>query len=940
MLNHDYIGTEHILLGLSHLSDSGAGKALEAFETSLDALRVKVLEILTEGEQVAPSHIPWSPRAKRVLELAVREALQLAYTYVSTEHILLGLVREGEGLAAQVLTSAGVDLVHLREAVARLRPLEAAVIADGSDYAGSVLLDKFGRDLTQAARDGALRMVVGRESELTHVMEVLSRRARTTPVLIGEPGVGKSAVLAALAEAIVGDDVPESLRGKTVYQVSFDLLDGMSEASTKDLATQVRELLSKRDDIILCVDGVEGLVTLDKASPAGQLAQVLRSLVIGGTAQLVGETTVHQFRKHLQTDAQIAKMVQAIPVGEPDVPLTVEILKGLRDTYEAHHRVSITTDALKTAAVLADRYVNDRCLPGKAIDLLDEAGARRAVEMLQPPQRIVDLDDRIRETREVKEEALDRQDFEQAARLRDQEKQLTVEREQHAAAWRVADMRPVMQIGAKEVQEVIARRKGLRDHDLENLLGEVGTDSKPSEVWAPSAMSLLGDSATSSAEMDLLRSAELAAGVASLIIASRTSAPLVIGVDAGWGMGKSTLLKLIDVQLAANTDITRAWYNAWTSRGEGALEGVIKTVLGELDSNVVRKSLRRFSNAKRTAMLTRILVGIAARFVGLNRLIDNVWEELSINAKSRNEIHGLIEGMLTDWIANGADAGGGRVLVVFVDDLDRCPDDSVVEICEAIKLYLDVPGLMFILACDQSVIAQRTSRVLGANPETGRAYLEKIVQVSYRLPAPNDEQVQALIEGYARQAGTSEFLDRTARQFLVEHTGRNPRRIKRIINSIVIEGRMSPEWSRAPLSPRQLVAAVLLQHLRPDFYEYLVAEDSGDDPITDFLQYVELRERSLQPPLPDNAWWVGVERLSDRFGMSGIERSQESTEHLQRLISALEKEFPSSFSELARNRSLRSLLEQIGGRREYQALRRQLRTRPLSAEPVEPPLVS
>ncbi|MGA8046835.1 MAG: Clp protease N-terminal domain-containing protein, partial [Dermatophilaceae bacterium] len=388
LLNHNYIGTEHILLGLIHEGEGVASKALEGLDIKLEAVREQVQEIIGQGQQAPTGHIPFTPRAKKVLELSLREALQLGHNYIGTEHILLGLIREGEGVAAQVLVKLGADLNRVRQQVIQLisgyqgkegQP-PAGVTAGGAQEgtpSGSTVLDQFGRNLTQAAREGKLDPVIGREKEIERVMQVLSRRTKNNPVLIGEPGVGKTAVVEGLSQDIVRGEVPETLKDKQLYTLDLGALVAGSRyrGDFEERLKKVLKEIRTRGDIILFIDEIHTLVGAGAAEGAIDAASILKPMLARGELQTIGATTLDEYRKHIEKDSALERRFQPIQVMEPTLAHTIEILKGLRDRYEAHHRVSITDAALVSAATLADRYVNDRHLPDKAIDLIDEAGA-------------------------------------------------------------------------------------------------------------------------------------------------------------------------------------------------------------------------------------------------------------------------------------------------------------------------------------------------------------------------------------------------------------------------------------------------------------------------------------------------------------------------------------------------------------------------------------
>jgi hypothetical protein len=438
--------------------------------------------------------------------------------------------------------------------------------------------------------------------------------------------------------------------------------------------------------------------------------------------------------------------------------------------------------------------------------------------------------------------------------------------------------------------------------------------------------SLLNDQPVENVMGDLLGMASIAEDMASVIVASMGSAPFVLAVDAGWGMGKSTLLHQIEDKLLARPGIFRLRFNAWTAEGEDALEGLIKAVLGQLDRNVLRRWIRRLGRQRKIVGLARLALALAAQFLGVARLVDELWKRAAADAKSRNELRNSIHGMLADWIQSGGKRDPGRALVVFIDDLDRCSDEVIVKICEAVKLYLDAPGLIFIMACDQSMLARGVSVSARGQASDGRAYLEKIVQVAYRMPPAEEDQLVALIHAYAVQSGTAELIDDTVTRILTEGTGRNPRRIKRIINSFVIEYRLDPAWREPPLGSAQLVTAILLQHLYAPFYDLLVNE-SVINPIEEFLDYVQVRERVSDPPVDANdEWWEIVQRS---FKAHYIQPSRDR-EKLPSTFELLERELPPGFKGLSRNNAFIELLRRVEQASAVQALRAQLVRRPLA----------
>jgi ATP-dependent Clp protease ATP-binding subunit ClpC len=484
MLNHNYIGTEHILLGLIHEGEGVAAKALESLNISLEAVRQQVEEIIGQGQAAPTGHIPFTPRAKKVLELSLREALQLGHNYIGTEHILLGLIREGEGVAAQVLQKLGADLNRVRQTVIQLlsgytggKGEQAPAGTGEGGPQGSMVLDQFGRNLTQLAREGKLDPVIGREQEIERVMQVLSRRTKNNPVLIGEPGVGKTAVVEGLSQDIVRGEVPETLKGKQIYTLDLGALVAGSRyrGDFEERLKKVLKEIKTRGDIILFIDELHTLVGAGAAEGAIDAASILKPMLARGELQTIGATTRDEYRKHLEKDAALERRFQPITVNEPTVPHTIEILKGLRDRYEAHHRVNFTDDALVAAANLADRYISDRFLPDKAIDLIDEAGSRMRIRRMTAPPDVREIDEKIAEVRLRKESAIDGQDFERAASLRDEERQLQEERTRREAEWKSGEMDILSEVDEEEIAEVLSIWTGipvfkLTEEETEKLL--------------------------------------------------------------------------------------------------------------------------------------------------------------------------------------------------------------------------------------------------------------------------------------------------------------------------------------------------------------------------------------------------------------------------------------------------------------------------------------
>ena len=474
-LNHNYIGTEHLLLGLITEGEGVAAKALESLDINKDAVRTAVIDIIGEGEKPVEGHIPFTPRAKRVFELSLREALQLGHNYIGTEHLLLGLLKEGEGVASQVLIKLGADLGKVRQTVIELlsgyqrngddgrESVGVGASSSGSGQTNSAILEQFGRNLTQAARENKLDPVIGRRTEMQRVMQILSRRTKNNPVLVGEPGVGKTAVVEGLAQAIVAGDVPETIKDKQIYSLDMGALVAGSRYRG-DFEERLKKILKEirtRGDIILFIDEIHTLVGAGAAEGSIDASQMLKPMLARGELQTIGATTSDEYRKYIEKDAALERRFQPVKVDEPSVEETVGILKGLRDRYEAHHRVIITDAAIQAAAELADRYVSDRFLPDKAIDLMDEAGARLRISRMTAPPELRELDEKIAEVKRNKESAIDDQDFEKAAALRDEEQKLTEERKQTESSWRDGSREAIAEVGEDDIAEVLAMSTGI-----------------------------------------------------------------------------------------------------------------------------------------------------------------------------------------------------------------------------------------------------------------------------------------------------------------------------------------------------------------------------------------------------------------------------------------------------------------------------------------------
>ena len=470
-LKHNYIGTEHILLGLLREEEGLAARVLEGLEITVEEVRAQVIRIVGSGEEVTSGQIPFTPRAKKVLELALREALSLGHNYIGTEHILLGLVRENEGVAARILTDFDADSEKIRNEIIRMlsgpgRRQQGAATGAGSasgDKKSSKLLDQFGRNLTKLASDGKLDPVVGRQTEIERVMQILSRRTKNNPVLIGEPGVGKTAVIEGLAQRIASNEVPELLRNKQIYTLDLAALVAGSKyrGEFEERLKKVMKEITQRGDIILFIDELHNLVGAGAAEGAIDAASILKPALARGELQTVGATTLDEYRKYLERDSALERRFQRINVDEPSQEETEQILRGLRDRYEAHHRITITDEALTAAASLADRYISDRFLPDKAIDLIDEAGSRMRIKTMTAPPTYRELEDEIEQTRKDKEAAIEAQEFEKAANLRDQERRLTNKKRDLEDQWKNDDNGPRPEIGEEEIADIVSMWTGI-----------------------------------------------------------------------------------------------------------------------------------------------------------------------------------------------------------------------------------------------------------------------------------------------------------------------------------------------------------------------------------------------------------------------------------------------------------------------------------------------
>ena len=481
-LHQPYVGTEHILLGLIQEKEGLAAQALERLNIKYDAVVQAIRQVVTIDESADVSgHLSFTPRVKRVLENSLREAMQMGQSYISTEHLLLGIVREGEGTALDVLGRLGVKGDDIRGALNDLvgqSPVYAGRSAfDAMGPSPDSMLKEFGIDLTKKASDGKLDPVIGRAGEIERVMQVLSRRQKNNPLLIGEPGVGKTAVVEGLAQLIVANQVPDLLRNKRLFTLDVSALVAGSKyrGEFEDRLKKCIKEVQDAGDIILFIDEMHTLIGAGSAEGSIDAAAILKPPLSRGEIQVIGATTIDEYRKHLEKDSALERRFQPITVGEPNEEQAIRILGGLRDRYEAHHQVHFTDEALQAAVEMSDRYIQDRFLPDKAIDVIDEAGARMRIRNMTLPKELRDLDDKLREVRSKKDKAIGAQDFETAAELRDKESKLKTERERAEKKWEEDTSKQVSQVTVKDIADVVSMTTGvpvsnLTEAETEKLL--------------------------------------------------------------------------------------------------------------------------------------------------------------------------------------------------------------------------------------------------------------------------------------------------------------------------------------------------------------------------------------------------------------------------------------------------------------------------------------
>lgn len=463
-LGHNNIGTEHILLGLVREGEGIAAKALQALGLGSEKIQKEVESLIGRGQEMSQT-IHYTPRAKKVIELSMDEARKLGHSYVGTEHILLGLIREGEGVAARVLNNLGVSLNKARQQVLQLLGSnETGSSAAGTNSnANTPTLDSLARDLTAIAKEDSLDPVIGRSKEIQRVIEVLSRRTKNNPVLIGEPGVGKTAIAEGLAQQIINNEVPEILRDKRVMTLDM----GTVVAGTKyrgefeDRLKKVMDEIRQAGNIILFIDELHTLIGAGGAEGAIDASNILKPSLARGELQCIGATTLDEYRKYIEKDAALERRFQPIQVDQPSVDESIQILQGLRDRYEAHHRVSITDDAIEAAVKLSDRYISDRFLPDKAIDLIDEAGSKVRLRSFTTPPNLKELEQKLDEVRKEKDAAVQSQEFEKAASLRDTEQRLREQVEDTKKSWKEKQGQENSEVTVDDIAMVVSSWTGV-----------------------------------------------------------------------------------------------------------------------------------------------------------------------------------------------------------------------------------------------------------------------------------------------------------------------------------------------------------------------------------------------------------------------------------------------------------------------------------------------
>lgn len=482
--NHDYIGTEHILLGLIKEGEGVASAVLQNLGLNLDMIRLETEKLVQPGPSTVTSgDIPFTPKAKKVIELAMDEARSLGHNYIGTEHLLLGLIRENEGVASQVLLNLGLDLNKVRKEIMELLGTTSAnydsaqAPGNAASKAKTPALDAFGRDLNKLAKDGKLDPVIGRTMEIERVIRILSRRTKNNPVLLGEAGVGKTAIVEGLAQKIVGGNVPEVLRDKRVVVLDLALMVAGTKyrGQFEERIKAVMDEIKRSENVMIFVDELHTLVGAGGAEGAIDASNILKPALARGEIQCIGATTIDEYRKYIEKDAALERRFQTIVVDPPSISETFEILKGLRDKYEAHHRVKYSDAALGAAAKLSERYISGRFLPDKAVDIIDEAGAKARLEVMTAPPDLKDMENKIEELRKEKEAAVKAQDFEKAASYRDNERESRSELEKIRRSWKESNMEMSVEVQEEDIAEIISQMTGvpiarLEEKESEKLL--------------------------------------------------------------------------------------------------------------------------------------------------------------------------------------------------------------------------------------------------------------------------------------------------------------------------------------------------------------------------------------------------------------------------------------------------------------------------------------
>lgn len=784
---------------------------------------------------------------------------------------------------------------------------------EDSDEEASAL-QRFATNLTQVARTHRQDPFLGRQNEMRNVIQVLSRWSGNNILVTGESGSGKTSMLRGIAEALAQGEVFGNLRDRELYSIDPRALvaDLVSDESVAQRLNALANDLRRRPGLILAIDPMDAILETPLIDESVGVAGFMEAIMTNPEIRIIGMATSEEIEDAIKAAPAISAQFQFYRLLPPSVPETVNILKSVRDQYEAHHGVAISDDALVTAAELADEFALSKVLPGSALDLVDTAAAR--IQTRQPRVPEIDhLQVEIDKIRGLKEDAVEKHDFETAGDLRDQEKSLLTQLVELKAGLASGDHLHE-EVDGKHVLTIASELTGLSEARVQSRLDARATVGPsiphPKKSEPEHHYSLLNDLPATTLEADLLNSVEIAERIGVILEQSRQNSPLVIALDGGWGTGKSTLLRQVESQFERSAEIHTLRYNAWTARGDNALEGLIKSVLVELDPRLVRRWIRKAAQSEHVNFITRLVVTIGANLLGLRKLVDEFWSRTGLSAEARNRLKTYISGLLSQWVSETPAGTSRRALVVFVDDLDRCSDETIVEVCEAVKLYLDAPGLIFVLACDLSTVARGVSGAARGEAGEGRAYLEKIVQVAFRVPVPEEPDLRRLIEGYAKESGTQELVNDLVFRILIEQTGRNPRRIKKVLNSFVVESELNPNWMEPPLGASHLITASILQHLYPGFFDLLVAKSEGSDVVGYFLDYVAVIDRAGSPPSSSDAWWAILGRVLRRYQVA-IPRRQGGVP-LTAELAALDDAIPAAFLPLARDNEFISLMRSIG----------------------------